>query len=234
MTKRTKLSEFKHFNKLANEWWSESGKYKILHKIKPIRIKYILSYIGTKNIKNLEVLDLGCGGGLVCEPLAKLGCKVTGIDFVENNIKAAKLHASQNNLIINYYTQDIDDLSLKKKYDLIILFEVLEHINNWNKTLLKIKKFLKKEGLIILSTINRNIVSNILAIKFAENILKWVPKNTHDYKKLITPEELEKFLIKENFSILDFSGLVYNPLNDEWRLSKNIKLVNYFCTARLN
>ena len=234
MTKRTKLSEFKHFNKLANEWWSESGKYKILHKIKPIRIKYILNHVSSKNTKNLEILDLGCGGGLVCEPLAKLGFKVTGIDFVENNIKVAKLHASQNNLKINYFTQDIDNLSLKKKYDLIILFEVLEHIDNWDKTLLKIKKFLKKGGLIILSTINRNIVSNILAIKFAENILKWVPKNTHDYKKLITPEELEKVLIKGNFSILDFSGLVFNPLDRKWRLSKEIKLVNYFCTARLN
>ena len=99
---------------------------------------------------------------------------------------------------------------------------------------MKIKKFLKKGGLIILSTINRNIVSNILAIKFAENILRWVPKNTHDYNKLITPEELEKVLIKEDFSILDFSGLVFNPLAREWRLSKEIKLVNYFCTARLN
>ena len=234
MTKRTKLLEFQHFNKLSNEWWSESGKYKILHKIKPIRIKYILNHITTKNNKNLEILDLGCGGGLVCEPLAKLGFNVTGIDFIENNIKVAKLHASKNNLKINYYTQDIDSLSLKKKYDLIILFEILEHIDNWDKTLLKIKKFLKKDGLIILSTINRNIVSKILAIEFAENILKWVPKNTHDYNKLITPQELEKALIKENFSILDFSGLVFNPFDREWRLSKDIKLVNYFCTARLN
>ena len=234
MNKRTKLSEFKHFNKLANEWWSESGKYKILHKITPIRIKYILDHIISKKLEKLEILDLGCGGGLVCEPLAKLGFNVTGIDFIENNIKAAKLHASQNNLKINYYTQDIDDLSLKKKYDLIILFEVLEHIDNWDTTLFKIKKYLKKGGLIILSTINRNIVSNILAIKFAENILKWVPKNTHDYNKLITPEELEKVMIKENFSILDFSGLVFNPFDRKWKLRKDIKLVNYFCTARLN
>ena len=234
MAKRTKLSEFKHFNKLSNEWWSKSGKYKILHKIKSIRIKYILNHISSKNIKNFEILDLGCGGGLVSEPLAELGFNVTGIDFVEDNIKAAKLHASQNNLKINYYTQDIDNLSLKNKYDLVILFEVLEHMDNWDITLLKIKKFLKKGGLIILSTINRNIVSNIIAIKFAENILKCVPKNTHDYNKLITPEELEKVLIKENFSILDFSGLVFNPLDRKWRLSKNIKLVNYFCTAKLS
>ena len=135
MTKRTKLSEFKHFNKLANEWWSESGKFKILHKIKPIRIKYIMNHISSKNIKNLEILDIGCGGGLVCEPLAKLGFAVTGIDFVENNIKVAKLHALKNNLKIKYYTQDIDDLSFKKKYDLIILFEVLEHVPSPVKTI---------------------------------------------------------------------------------------------------
>ena len=145
MTKRTKLSEFKHFNKLANEWWSKSGKYKILHKIKPIRIKYILNHLSSKIHKNLKILDLGCGGGLICEPLTKLGYNVTGIDFVESNIKAAKLHALQNNLKINYYTQDIDALSLKKKYDLIILFEVLAHIDEWDKTLFKVKRFLKKD-----------------------------------------------------------------------------------------
>ncbi len=234
MAKRTKLSEFNHFNKLSNEWWSESGKFKILHEIKQIRIQYILNQLGSKRIKNLNVLDLGCGGGLICEPLTKLGGNVTGLDFVENNIKAAKLHASQNNLIINYLTQDLEKLSLNQKYDLIIIFEVLEHLDNWKTIISKIKKYLKKDGRIILSTINRNIISKILAIKFAENILKWVPKKTHNYGKLITPEELEEVLIKENFSIIDFSGLVFNPIAREWRLSKHNKLVNYFCTAKLN
>ena len=234
MSKRTKLSEFEHFNKFANEWWSDSGKFKILHKIKPIRINYILNHLSSKNIKKLNILDLGCGGGLVCEPLARLGANVTGIDFVENNIKAAKLHAIQNKLNINYYTQDLKNLSLHQKYDLIILFEVLEHIDNWNTILSKIKKNLKKNGRIIVSTINRNIISNIFAIKFAENILEWVPKNTHSYNKLITPEELEKVLINENFSIIDFSGLVYNPITQEWKLSKYNKLINYFCVAKIN
>ena len=234
MNKRTKSSEFQHFNKLANEWWSENGKYKILHKIKPLRIKYIMDNVGEKNIKNLNILDLGCGGGLVCEPLARLGGKVTGIDFVTENIKAAKSHALFNNLNINYYTQDLDNLNLKQKYDLIIMFEVLEHLDDWDETLKKIKKFLKKEGKIIFSTINRNLISYILAIKIAENILKWVPKNTHDFKKFITPLELKNSLHKLNFSILDFSGLIFNPISREWELNKNKKLVNYFCTTKIN
>ena len=234
MNKRTKSSEFKHFDELSNEWWSETGKYKILHKIKPIRIKYILKQIGSRNIKKLNILDLGCGGGLISEPLAKIGGKVTGIDFVENNIKVAKKHAFQNNLKINYCIGDIEKLSLNTKYDLIIMFEILEHVNNWEKIFKKIKKNLKKDGLLIISTINRNIISNFLAIKLAEKILKWIPKGTHDSSKLIKPDELEKVLIKDGFSIINFSGLIYNPIAREWRLSKHNMLVNYFCAAKLN
>ena len=185
MNKRTKFSEYEHFNKLANEWWSETGKYKILHKIKPIRIKYIFDNLGPKSNKKLKILDLGCGGGLVCEPLAKLGHNVTGIDFVEKNINAAKLHAKNNNLNIQYYTQNIDHLSLSTKYDLIIMFEILEHLDDWEKTLIKIKKYLKKDGTLIVSTINRNIISYFFAIKIAENVVKWVPKKTHQFNKSI-------------------------------------------------
>ena len=234
MNKTRKLSEFEHFNKLANEWWSEKGKYKTLHQIIPIRIKYILDHIQKKNIKNIKILDLGCGGGLVCEPLCRLGAKVTGIDFVENNIKVAKLHAKKNNLQINYLIKDIENLPIKEKYDVIILFEVLEHIQDWKMILNKIKINLNKNGLLFLSTINRNIISNILAIKIAENILKWIPKNTHDYKKLIKPDELEKVLKKENYSIIDFSGLIFDPFASEWKLRKYNKIVNYFCVAKLN
>ena len=234
MNKRTKLSEFQHFNKFANEWWSENGKYKILHSIKPLRMSYIMESIGSKNKKKLNILDLGCGGGLVCESLAKLGCKVTGIDFVKDNIKVAKSHAKSNNLNITYDVQDLDRLNLNEKYDLIIMFEVLEHLDDWRATLKKIKKFLKKDGRIILSTINRNLISYILAIKVAENLLRWIPKNTHDYEKFIKPEELKKCLNNLNFSVIDFTGLVYHPISREWKFNKNKKVVNYFCTAKIN
>ncbi len=234
MNKIKKNSEFTHFNKLASEWWSENGKFKILHKITPIRIKYILDNIDAKNINNLHVLDLGCGGGLTCEPLCRLKGKVTGVDFAENNIEAAKIHAKKNNLKIHYLNQDIENLSLNKKYDIVILFEVLEHIENWELVIKKIKKNLKRSGTLIISTINRNFFSNILTIKLAENFLKWIPKNTHKYEKFITPEELSTVLTKEKFSIINCSGLIFNPLKNEWNLSKFNKLINYFCAAKLN
>jgi len=234
MSKTRKLSEFDHFNKLSGEWWSETGKYKILHELRPLRLKYILDYIKSKKMQNYNFLDLGCGGGLICESLARLGGHVTGIDFVEKNIEVAKFHAKKNNLKINYYIQDIEKLSLIKKYDVIILFEVLEHIDHWESVLKKIKKNLKNNGLLFISTINRNIISNIFAIKLAENILNWVPKNTHKYKKLITPNELEKVLIEENYSILNFSGLTFNPILREWKLNRYNKLINYFCVAKSN
>ena len=234
MVKKTKSLEYEHFNNLADEWWSENGKYKILHEIKSVRIKYILDQLKVKKINNFNVLDLGCGGGLVCEPLARLGGNITGIDFVENNIKAAKIHALQNDLKINYLNQSIEKLNLKKKYDLILMFEVLEHLENWEKAIKDIKQNLKRNGIIIFSTINRNVLSKILVIKLAENILKWIPRNTHDFNKLIKPEELNTLLIKENFSILNFSGLIFNPIDRKWKLSQHNKLLNYFCTAKLN
>ena len=234
MIKKTKSAEFDHFNQLASEWWSESGKFRILHDIKPIRLKYIIKNLKNKKINDLKILDIGCGGGLICEPLAKLGAKITGIDFVEKNIKVAKLHALENNLKINYIVGDINKIKLKQKYDVVILFEVLEHVEDWGKTLSKIKTLMNKGGVIIISTINRNILSKIFAIKLAENFLTWIPKNTHDYNKFITTEELKTYLIQKNFSILDFSGLVFNIIDREWKLSKKNKLINYFCTAKIN
>ena len=233
MIKTAKSEEFKHFNKLSSEWWSEKGKYQILHEITPLRMEYILKNIGKKNIKKLNVLDLGCGGGLICEPIKKLGAKVTGVDFVEDNIKVAKMHAVKNKLNINYLTQDLENLKINEKFDLIIMFEVLEHLDNWKNILKEIKKILKINGYIILSTINRNIISNIFAIKIAENFLQWVPKNTHQYNKLIKPKELKDELLKENFSIKDFSGLLFNPFSREWILKENKTIINYFCSAQL-
>ena len=171
MTKRSKLSEYKHFKKLSNQWWSEKGEYKILHKIMPVRMEYILNFIDSKKIRNCKILDIGCGGGLISESLAKLGGQVTGIDFVENNIKEAKSHALKQNLKINYFVQDIENLNLSNKFDLIILFEVLEHLNNWDKSLIKIKKNLKKNGILIISTINKNFLSNLLKCLNSDNFV---------------------------------------------------------------
>ena len=232
MNIKSKNEEFAFFNQLSDEWWNENGKFKILHQIKSHRMSYILDQINNRNIRNLKILDVGCGGGIICEPLARLGAKVTGIDFAPNNIIAAKIHSKKNKLKINYINKDIEKSKLDEKFDIILMFEVLEHLDNWKKTIKNIKKNLNKNGLIIISTINRNLLSKIFAINIAENILHWIPKGTHDYNKLIKPEELKKILLKEKFNFNNIKGLVFNPLNGEWKLSKNY-MINYFCTANL-
>ena len=230
MNIKSKNEEFALFNQLSDEWWNENGKFKILHQIKSHRMSYILNQINNRNIRNLKILDVGCGGGIICEPLARLGAKVTGIDFAPNNIIAAKIHSKKNKLKINYINKDIEKSKLDEKFDIILMFEVLEHLDNWKKTIKKIKKNLNKNGLVIISTINRNLLSKMFAINIAENILNWIPKGTHDYNKLIKPEELKKILLKEKFNFNNIKGLVFNPLNREWKLSKNY-MINYFCTA---
>ena len=232
MNIKSKNEEFALFNQLSDEWWNENGKFKILHQIKSHRMAYILEQMKNREIKNLKILDVGCGGGIICEPLARLGARVTGIDFAPNNIIAAKIHSKKNKLKINYINKAIEKSKLDEKFDIILMFEVLEHLDNWKKTIKKIKKNLNKNGLIIISTINRNLLSKMFAINIAENILNWIPKGTHDYNKLIKPEELKKILLKEKFNFNNIKGLVFNPLNREWKLSKNY-MINYFCTASL-
>ena len=240
--KIVKNSEFNHFNDLSNEWWHPNGQFKILHTLTPLRIKYIKDNLdlsinnsnkkNKKILKDLDILDLGCGGGLVCEPLARLGANITGIDFVNNNIEVAKKHAKISNLNIKYIYQDLNSLNLKNKFDLILLLELIEHINNWKNIVIKIIKNLKPEGRIIFSTINRNILSNLFAIFIAEDILKLIPKNTHQYNKLVKTEELTSFLKKNNMKILDISGLFFNPLFREWTINKKMDQINYFCVAQ--
>ena len=233
MNTRSKLSEFEHFTKLADQWWSESGKYKILHDLQPLRVQYIINQIWPKKINKLKILDLGCGGGLVCEPLAKLGANVTGVDFVKQNIEAAKIHAMKNKLKINYIHKDVNDIKLKSSYDVIIAYEVLEHLKDWPDLIKKIKTLLKANGKLIISTINRNFFSKIIAIYFAEKILKWIPEDTHDYNKFIKPKELETVLQRENFKVNNFTGLVFNPIENIWKLNVNKTKINYFCSAKL-
>ncbi len=228
---KTKLNnkEYELFNNLSNEWWDENGKFKILHKIRPIRVKYILDQINNKSIKNLDILDLGCGGGLVCESLSRLGANVTGIDFVKNNINIAKHHAIKKKLKINYKIANIETLKIKKKFDVIIMYEILEHLEDWEKFLLNISKNLNNNGILIISTINRNILSKLTAIVLAENFLKWVPKGTHDYNKLIKPKEINNCMKKRNFRLKNLKGLTFNPFDMSWKLT-NYTNINYFCT----
>jgi len=227
-----KKSEFDHFSDLASEWWLKNGKFKILHQIQPIRIKYIQDVINKQKLHKIKILDLGCGGGLISEALSKLGANVTGIDFVEDNINAAKIHAKENNLKINYKTLNFENEKINSKFDVIVIFEVLEHLSNWKSFIEKIQSNLNPNGILIMSTINRNLLSKFLAIDLAENYLKWIPINTHTYHKFIKPKELEHILIRNNFKNINFKGLKYNPIKKEWLMSKNTK-VNFFCSCKL-
>ena len=230
---KSKKSEFNHFSKLATEWWNKNGIFKILHDIQLIRIKYIQDTLNKKKLNKLKILDLGCGGGLVSEGIAKLGADVTGIDFIEENIRVAKKHAKQSKLEINYIVKDFEKERLTSKYDVIIIFEVLEHLENWKSFLEKIQKNLKPKGVLIASTINRNLISKFLTIDLAENLLKWIPLNTHNYYKFIKPEELKDNLTSNNFKKIKFSGLSYNIFKQKWKMNNN-KKVNYFCSSFLN
>ena len=228
---KTKLFNKEHdlFKSLSEEWWNENGKFRILHKIRPIRVKYILDQMNKKKLKNLDILDVGCGGGLVSESLSRLGANVTGIDFVKNNIRVAKQHSNKKKLKINYKYANIETLKIKKKYDLIIMYEILEHLDNWEYFLLNISKNLKSKGILIISTINRNILSKFATIYLAENVLRWIPRGTHTYEKYIKPQEITNCLESKNFILKSLKGLVYNPIDMDWKLSNNTN-INYFCT----
>ena len=233
MELKSKKTEFKHFSKLSGEWWNKNGKFKTLHEIQPIRIKYIQDSLNKKNLNKIKILDVGCGGGLVYEGMAKLGADVTGIDFIEENIKVAIKHANQNKLKINYIVKDFENEKINYKYDVIIIFEVLEHLENWESFLKKIQLNLNHNGALIISTINKNLISKFLTIDMAENFLKWIPLNTHNYHKFIRPEDLKEALKTNNFKKIKFSGMRFNLFKRNWEMTKSRK-VNYFCSSFFN
>ena len=234
--------EINKFSKIADEWWDINGKFKPLHRFNPIRIEHILD-IALKYFKiskdkklplnNLKILDIGCGGGLISEPMTRLGAKVTGIDASEKNIQVAKLHAKKNNLKINYLNAVPENLDSKNEFDIILNLEVVEHVENLDLYLSSCFKLLKKNGIMFTATINRTLTSYIKAIVGAEYILRWLPIGTHDWNKFIKPEELEKKLTDLNFSITDLTGLGFNPIFQEWKKTKDIS-VNYIISAKKN
>ena len=234
--------EINKFSKIADEWWDIDGKFKPLHMFNPVRIKYILDvalnhFKIDKNkklpLKSLKILDIGCGGGLISEPMSRLGAKVTGIDASDKNIQVAKLHAKNNNLKINYLNTTPENLDQHNEFDIILNLEVVEHVENLDLYLSSCFKLLKKNGIMFTATINRTLTSYVKAIVGAEYVLRWLPIGTHDWNKFIKPEELEKKLTDLNFSITDLSGLNYNPIFQEWRKSKDMS-VNYIITAKKN
>ena len=235
--------EINKFDKLANEWWDTSGKFKILHTINPLRISYIKSLIlaqqrwmsndnNLKPFKGINILDIGCGGGLISVPMANLGASVTGVDASNKNIKIAKNYAQKNNLDIKYLHSTAEKIATKSEcYDVILALEVIEHVADYQLFLRSIKKLLKPYGLLFISTINRNMKSLLLAKIAAEYVLNWVPVGTHSWDKFLQPSEIKTELKKLNLSVMDDMGLNYSFLRNEWYLSKDIS-VNYTICAK--
>ena len=234
--------EIQKFSNLANEWWDVKGKFKPLHMFNPVRIEYITQMIrkyfeiSDKEInpfKKLKILDIGCGGGLISEPMARLGAKVTGIDASEKNIKVAKIHSKENNLEINYLNSSPEMLKEREEFDIILNLEIIEHVEDVQLYINSCSKLLKKNGLMFTATLNRTITSYIKAIIGAEYILRWLPIGTHDWNKFIRPEELEEKLSTENFKTIEVKGLVFNPLNNKWKKSNNLSVNYIICSSKI-
>ena len=233
--------EIQKFSELASEWWNPEGKFKPLHMFNPIRIEYILEKIkdhySIKNqngniLKGLNILDIGCGGGLISEPMCRLGANVTGIDASEKNIKVAKLHSAKSKLKINYQTKSPEQLDASEKFDIILNLEIVEHVDNVKLYLKSCKSLLKDNGLMFTATLNRTIVSYIKAIIGAEYILRWLPIGTHDWNKFIKPEELEVLLAENSFSTKEVKGLEFNPFLRKWKKSNNLKVNYIICSIK--
>ena len=224
---KKELNQESHFDEFAYDWWNKSGHYKLLHRLNPIRLEYILSRC---SLDKKNVLDIGCGGGILSEELYKQGAKVTGIDSSSKSISIAKQHAEQNNYDIKYINKSIFEITDLGIYDFIICFEMIEHINEPNDLIKKIKELSSKKSGLFLSTINRNLKSFMLAKIMAEYVLNYVPKGTHQYAKFITPYELTKMLENNNYKLNDISGLNFNPLDESFHLSSNTD-INYFLYA---
>ena len=232
--------EYEKFSKMAEEWWNPSGKFKALHKFNPKRIEFIkdrlvnhflLDANAKKPLNKLDILDIGCGGGLLSEPMSKLGANVTGIDIVERNINIAKAHSNEENLNIEYKVSTAENLlNGNKQFDAILNMEVIEHVSDLNLFIESCEKLLKKDGILFFATLNRNIISYGLAIIGAEYILGWLPKGTHDWKKFITPEELKIIFRSSGLNISEIVGMKYNPIYDNWYISEDTS-VNYLGTA---
>ncbi len=233
--------EIQKFSELADEWWDVNGKFKPLHMFNPVRIEYIADEISKfyklnpkkKNfLKGFDILDIGCGGGLISEPMARLGANVTGIDAAKKNIKIASIHSKKNNLDISYINKSPEQLDEKKKYDIILNLEVVEHVDNLDLYLKSCSDLLKKNGLMFTATINRTFISYVKAIIGAEYILRWLPIGTHDWNKFIKPEELEEKLNSKKLATKNIDGLEFNPIFNKWKKSENLSVNYIICSFK--
>ena len=226
--------EIEKFSKIAEEWWNPEGKFKPLHKFNPIRISYLKENIiktfkldnKKMPLKDIKILDIGCGGGLLSEPMCRLGATVTGIDASNKNINVAKLHSKKNNLKINYYCSSPEKFKVQHKFDVILNMEIVEHVEDVNFFLKSCTNLLKKNGIMFVATLNKTFKSYIFAIVGAEYVLRWLPIGTHEWEKFVKPDELISMLKKNNLQLNRIDGMNFNILTNKWSVG-NDKSVNY-------
>ncbi len=234
--------EIEKFSKLAQDWWNPNGKFKPLHLFNPARIKFIKEKLinhfnrglySEKPLDELKILDIGCGGGLLCEPLSRLGAKMTGIDASNNNIEVAKLHSKEMNLDIKYLKSSPENLNLKSEFDVILNMEVVEHVSDVNLFIKNCSGLIKKNGIMFVATINKNLKSYMFAILGAEYVLRWLPIGTHDWDKFLSPKDLELIAKKNSFLPDQLIGMKFNLFSKKWHESKDAS-VNYIYTFLKN
>ena len=226
--------EIDKFSRMAEEWWDPNGKFKPLHKFNPVRLKYIKDNTlihfnlkkGIEPLKGLNVLDVGCGGGLLTEPLSRLGANVIGIDASKNNIEIAKKHLKKSKLKIKYFCSSPEKFKSKVKFDIILNMEIVEHVQDIDLFLKQTSKFLKKNGIMYIATINKTFKSYIFAIIGAEYILKWLPIGTHDWNKFVKPEYLKNIANKNSLKLNKLDGVKLDLISNNWKICKDSS-VNY-------
>ena len=226
--------EIEKFSKIAQEWWNPTGKFKPLHKFNPIRISYIRDNITSsfklknkrKPLEKVKILDIGCGGGLLSEPMSRLGAEVVGIDASEKNIQVAKLHAKKNSLNIKYHCTSPENFITNTKFDVILNMEIIEHVEDVNFFLESCSALLKKDGIMFVATLNRTLKSYAFAIVGAEYVMRWLPIGTHEWEKFVKPEELINITHKKKLKLERLDGMKFNLLTDKWKLSSD-KSINY-------
>jgi 2-polyprenyl-6-hydroxyphenyl methylase / 3-demethylubiquinone-9 3-methyltransferase len=233
--------EIEKFSKIAEEWWNPNGKFKPLHNFNPIRIKYIKENIikdfkikpSRKPLNKINLLDIGCGGGLLSEPMCRLGANVFGIDASTKNIEVAKFHAKKNKLKINYKVASPEKLKTNIKFDIILNMEIVEHVENIDFFIKKSAKLLKKNGIMFVATLNKTLKSYAFAIIGAEYILKWLPIGTHDWEKFIQPNNLIKISKKNGLALKKLDGMKFNILDNSWKISDDTS-INYIVKLKKN
>jgi 2-polyprenyl-6-hydroxyphenyl methylase/3-demethylubiquinone-9 3-methyltransferase len=233
-------AEVEKFAQMADEWWDPRGKFRPIHKFNPVRIAYVRDQAVARferdgavrrPLEGLRVLDIGCGGGLLSEPLARLGARVTGIDAAERNIEVARHHAAASGLDIDYRAVTAEALAeAGESYDVVLAMEVVEHVDNVPLFMRSCAALVAPGGLMVLATINRTLRAWGLAIVGAEYVLGWLPRGTHAWEKFLTPDEIRALLTRNGLEVTDTAGVVYNPLADQWRLSRDTG-VNYMVAA---